>query len=354
MRYNQLGRTGLFVSELCLGAMTFGGGADHPIWAAVGALDQSEADALVARSLEAGVNFIDTANVYHAGRSEEIVGQAIRNLGVKRSDVVIATKVYGEMGSRPNDRGASRGHIMDQVKASLERLQTDHIDLYQIHANDAVTPVEETLRALDDLVSQGLVRYVGVSNWAAWKIAKALGVSERMGWARFESVQAYYTIAGRDLERELVPMMTSEQLGLMVWSPLAGGLLSGKFGPGAEGPEGSRRAAFDFPPVDRDRAWACVSVMREIAAAKGATVAQVALAWLLHQPVVTSVIVGAKRMDQLEDNLGAVNVRLSPEELERLDQVSRLQDEYPAWMFGRQGASRVPKPYEPKLKAAAE
>jgi aryl-alcohol dehydrogenase-like predicted oxidoreductase len=354
MRYNQLGRTGLFVSELCLGAMTFGGGADNPIWAAVGALDQSEANKLIARSLEAGINFIDTANVYHAGRSEEIVGQSLKTLGIKRSDVVIATKVYGDMGSGPNDRGASRGHIMDQAKESLRRLQTDHIDLYQIHANDSVTPVEEILRALDDLVGQGLVRYVGVSNWAAWRIAKALGVSDKMGWARFESVQAYYTIAGRDLERELVPMMREERMGLMVWSPLAGGLLSGKFGPGSADPEGARRVAFDFPPVNRDRAWAAVAVMREIAQARGATVAQVALAWLLHQPVVSTVIIGAKRMDQLEDNLGAVSVKLSAEDLARLDEVSCLPEEYPGWMFARQGANRVPKPFEPKLKAAAE
>ena len=355
MRYNQLGRTGLYVSELCLGAMTFGGGSNNAIWAAVGALDQPEVDKIVAGSLEAGINFIDTANVYHHGRSEELVGQSLKNLGVKRSDVVIATKVYGDMGSGPNDRGASRGHIMDQIEESLQRLGTDHIDLYQIHATDPVTPVEEIMRALDDLVRQGKVRYVGVSNWAAWRIAKALGASDKMGWARFETLQAYYTIAGRDLERELVPLMQSEKLGLMVWSPLAGGLLSGKYGPETEGPEGARRTKFDFPPINRERAWACVAAMREIAAAHGASVAQVAIAWLLHQPVVTSVIIGAKRMDQLEDNLGAVDVKLTPEDLAKLDEVSRLPDEYPGWMVNRQGGSRVPKPFEPsKAKAAAE
>ncbi len=354
MRYNQLGRTGLFVSELCLGAMTFGGGDTQGLWAAVGSLAQADVDALVGRSLEAGVNFIDTANVYHAGRSEQLVGQALKNLNVKRSDVVIATKVYGDMGPGPNDRGASRSHILDQVDESLRRLGTDHIDLYQIHATDPVTPLEETLWALDDIVRQGKVRYVGVSNWAAWRIAKALGISERRGFARFETLQAYYSIAGRDLERELVPLMREEKLGLMVWSPLAGGLLSGKFGPGAPDPEGARRAAFDFPPVDKDRAWACVAVMREIAAARGSTVARVALAWLLHQPVVTSVIIGAKRMDQLEDNLGAVSLTLSPEELARLDEVSRLPEEYPGWMIGRQGGNRVPKPFEPaKAEKAA-
>lgn len=353
MRYNQLGRTGLYVSELCLGAMTFGGGDSAGPWSVIGSLAQKEVDEIVRRSLAAGVNFIDTANVYHRGRSEELVGQALKNLGVNRSDVVIATKVYGDMGPGPNDRGASRGHIMDQVEASLKRLQTDHIDLYQIHAADPVTPIEETMRALDDLVSRGMVRYVGVSNWTAWRIMKALGISERMGYARFETVQAYYTIAGRDLEREIVPLMQEEKLGLMVWSPLAGGLLSGKYGPGSPDPEGARRTSFDFPPVNRDRAFACVAAMRQIAEARGGTVARVALAWLLHQPVVTSVIIGAKRVEQLEDNLGAVWLKLSPEELKALDEVSRLPEEYPGWMVSRQGGNRAPKPFEPKAEAAA-
>ena len=353
MRYNQLGRTGLYVSELCLGAMTFGGGEQGGFWGAIGSLAQNEADEIIRGSLDAGVNFIDTANVYHGGRSEELVGQSLKTLGVKRSDVVIATKVYGEMGPGPNDRGASRGHIMDQAEASLKRLQTDHIDLYQIHANDPVTPIEETLRALDDLVRRGMVRYVGVSNWAAWRVAKALGISERRDYARFETVQSYYSIAGRDLERELVPMMREEKLGLMVWSPLAGGLLSGKYGPGSPDPEGARRASFDFPPVNKDRAWACVAAMRKIAEARGTTVARVALAWLLHQPVVTSVIIGAKRVDQLEDNLGAVDLKLTPDELKALDEVSRLPDEYPGWMLSFQGGNRAPKPFTPKTEAAA-
>ena len=329
------------------------GGVEGGFWGAIGSLGQNEVDELVRRSLGAGVNFIDTANVYHAGRSEELVGQSLKNLGVKRSDVVIATKVYGDMGGGPNDRGASRGHIMDQAEESLRRLQTDHIDLYQIHATDTVTPIEETMRALENLVSRGMVRYIGVSNWTAWRIMKALGTSERHGWSRFETVQAYYSIAGRDLERELVPMMQEEKLGLMVWSPLAGGLLSGKYGPGAPDPENSRRAVFDFPPVDKDRAWACVAAMRKIAEAKGTTVARVALAWLLHQSVVTSVIIGAKRVDQLEDNLGAVQVKLTDEELKSLDEVSRLPEEYPGWMLARQGGNRVPKPFEPKSEAAA-
>ena len=237
---------------------------------------------------------------------------------------MIATKVFGEMGPGPNDRGASRGHIMDCVQGSLERLQTDHIDLYQIHGNDTVTPIDETLRALDDLVRQGLVRYIGVSNWAAWKIAKALGVSEAKGYARFETLQAYYSIAGRDLERELVPMIDEEKLGLMVWSPLAGGLLSGKFGPGADGPQGARRTSFDFPPVDKDRAWPCVDAMREVGDAHGVSVARVALAWLLAKPHVMSVIIGAKTTEQLDDNLAAVDLDLTADEVAKLDEVSAL------------------------------
>jgi aryl-alcohol dehydrogenase-like predicted oxidoreductase len=234
---------------------------------------------------------------------------------------------------------------MDSVAASLDRLQTDHIDLYQIHGNDAVTPIEETLRALDDLVRQGMVRYFGVSNWSAWKIAKALGVSEAKGFARFETLQAYYSIAGRDLERELTPLILEEKLGLMVWSPLAGGLLSGKFGPGSAAPNDARRATFDFPPVDKERAWPCVALMREIGDSKGVSVARVALAWLLAKPHVMSVIIGAKTTAQLEDNLAATDLVLTPDEVARLDAVSELPQEYPGWMFARQGSTRIPAPF---------
>lgn len=346
MRYNQLGNTGLFVSELCLGTMTFGENQEGAVWSAVAGLNQEASDKIVERSLAAGVNFIDTANVYSQGRSEIILGQSIKNLGVHRKDVVIATKFHGQMGDKPNDRGGSRGHIMDSVEQSLERLQMDHIDLYQMHGTDTVTPIDETLRALDDLVSRGLVRYIGLSNWAAWRIAKALGISERKGFARFETVQAYYSIAGRDLERDIVPMMQEEKMGLMVWSPLAGGLLSGKYGPGAAN-EG-RRATFDFPPVDKDRAWACVAAMREVGAKHGASVAEVALAYILAKPFVTSVIIGAKRLEQLDENLKAVKLKLDAEDMAKLDEVSALPPEYPAWMLARQGAGRRPAPFEPK------
>jgi aryl-alcohol dehydrogenase-like predicted oxidoreductase len=339
MRYRKFGRTGLFVSELCLGTMTFGG--DEGMYGQIGKLQQDEVDKLVGASLEAGINFIDTANVYSEGRSEILTGQALKNLKVPREDVVVASKVLGVTGTRGvNSRGASRFHILESVKASLKRMQLDHLDLYQIHGFDPATPIEETLRALDTLVQHGHVRYIGVSNWAAWQIMKALGISERLGLARFESLQAYYTIAGRDLEREVVPLLQSEQVGLMVWSPLAGGLLSGKYGRGVDAEEGSRRTTFDFPPVNRDRAYDCVDAMRGMAESRKVSVAQIALAWLLHQKAVTTVIVGAKRLDQLQDNIGATEIKLSADELAILDKVSVLPEEYPGWMMQRQGSAR--------------
>ncbi|MBP0579948.1 aldo/keto reductase [Labrys sp. LIt4] len=340
MRYKTLGGSGLLVSELCLGTMTFGGGSEF--WNVIGTLDQAVADGIVARALDAGVNFIDTADVYSGGVSEEITGRAIVNSGRKRSDVVLATKALGVVGPGPNDRGASRGHIMDAVKASLKRLGTDYIDLYQIHGLDRFTPIEETMRALDDLVRQGHIRYVGISNWSAWTIMKALGLADRHGWTRPSTLQAYYTIAGRDLEREIVPLLEAEKLGLMVWSPLAGGLLSGKIDRDGNGPDGSRRTNFDFPPVDKDRAFACIDVMRGIAEARGVSVARIALAFVLHQRFVMSVIIGAKTVEQLDDNLAAADVVLSADELARLTEVSALPREYPGWMIERQSATRLP------------
>ncbi|MGD9913813.1 MAG: aldo/keto reductase [Rhizobiaceae bacterium] len=346
MRYNQLGRTGMFVSEICLGTMTFGKEGEAGIWGQIAGVEQKAADAVVEQALAAGVNFIDTADVYSFGASERILGQSLKNLGVKRSDVVIATKTHGQMGAGPNDRGSSRGHIMDSVEGSLERLQLDHIDLYQIHGTDTVTPIDETLRAMDDLVSRGLVRYVGVSNWQAWRIAKALGISESRGYARFETIQAYYSIAGRDLEREIVPLLTEEKLGLMVWSPLAGGLLSGKYGPGAPGNGEGRRQKFDFPPVNEERAWPAVKIMREIAAKHGVSVATVALAYVLAKPFVMSVLIGATTMEQLDQNLAATELTLDAGDLKRLDEASALPAEYPGWMLDRQAGGRRPAPYK--------
>lgn len=338
MKYRQLGRTGLLVSELCFGTMTFGG---KGFWKAIGQLPQDAADNLVAQVLEAGINFIDTANVYSEGESEKILGKA---LGTRRKDVVLATKVLGPMGPGPNDTGLSRKHILQSIEESLARLGTDYIDLYQIHGFDPLTPMEETLRALDDLVRSGKVRYIGCSNLAAWQVMKALWVSDKYNLHRFESLQAYYTIAGRDLEREMVPVLQDQNLGLMVWSPLAGGLLSGKYDRDGSGPGGARRVAFDFPPVNKDRAFDVVDAMREIARDKDASVAQIALSWLLHQPVATSVIVGAKTPEQLAENLAAPDVKLTDDELVRLKAVSELPAEYPGWMLERQSRYRFPEP----------
>src|SRR6202044_1974309 len=303
-------------------------GPDKGIWQAIGNVDQAGADALVKACFDSGINFFDTADVYSDGESEKMLGQSLKNLKIARKDVVIATKVYGRVGPGRNDVGASRGHIMDAVEASLRRLQTDHIDLYQIHGNDAVTPVEETLRALDTLVSQGKVRYIGCSNWHAWKITKALAISEFKNLARFDTLQAYYSIAGRDLEREIVPMLEAEKTGLLVWSPLRGGLLSGKFSRENQKPEGSRRSEFDFPVVDKERTWRILDVIAPIAQAHGCSPARISLAWVLTKPFVTSVIIGAKRSEQLHDNIAAVDVKLTSDEIKKLDQVSALPPEY--------------------------
>ncbi len=335
MRYNRLGDTGLQVSELCLGTMTFGG---QGMWANMGQLGQTEAEALIRRAIDHGINFLDTADVYSSGASEKMVGQSLKNIGIRREEIVIATKVFGTMGTGPNERGASRGHILDAVRASLKRLQVDHIDLYQLHGIDELTPIEEIVRALETLVQQGYVRYVGVSNWMAWQVARAIGIAERLGFAKIATTQSYYTIAGRDIERELVPLLKAEKTGLLVWSPLAGGLLSGKFGRDQAVADGSRRTTFNFPPVDMERGYAVIDLLREIAQARNATVAQVALSWLLHQPHVTSVILGAKRVEQLDENVGAVTLKLDENDLARLDEVSRLPVEYPAWMFAARTA----------------
>lgn len=346
MQYKTLGNTGLLVSHLCLGCMTFHGGSG--IWKAIGNVDQAGADDLIKHSIDAGINFFDTADVYSEGESEKTLGQSIKHLGIARKDIVIASKVFGRVGPGRNDVGASRGHIMDAIDASLQRLQTDYIDLYQIHGNDTVTPVEETLRALDTLVNSGKVRYIGVSNWQAWKIARALSISEFRHLARFDTLQAYYSVAGRDLEREIIPLLEAEKTGLLVWSPLAGGLLSGKFSRANQKPEDSRRSEFDFPLVDKERVWRILDVIAPIANSHNCSAARISLAWLLAKPVVTSVIIGAKRTDQLRDNLAAADLQLSPEEIRQIDEVSALPPEYPGWMLPFQSANRldpnVPRP----------
>lgn len=333
MRYRLLGRTGLRVSELALGTMTFGGGRT------IGGLEQGTANDLVAMAIEAGVNLFDTADSYGGGEAERMLGRA---LGARRREVLVATKVRLRGGaSGPNGAGLTRAHVLDAVDASLERLGTDYVDLYQVHIVDALTPLEETLRALEDLVRWGKVRYVGCCNYPAWLLMKGLGIAERHDWSRFASLQAHYSIASRDLERELLPLVRDQGLGLLVWSPLAGGLLSGKFRRDGDDPGGSRRSSFHFPPVDRERAMAAVEVMRDIAERQEVSVARVALAWLLGRGAVTSVLLGARRPEQLEDNLRASGVRLDETDLDRLERVSALPEEYPGWMLAHPWDDRM-------------
>src|SRR5258708_23533734 len=315
MKYRLLGRPGLFVSEICLGNMTFGG---RGVYQQIGQLGPGEADEIVRGALEGGVNFFDTADVYSEGEAERLLGQAFKELGRARAEVVIATKVRGRTVPGPNDVGLSRGHIMSAVKASLARLGNDYIDLDQIHGADLLPPLDETLRALDDLVRAGLVRYIGCSNLMAWQIAKALGISATEGLARFETVQAYYSIASRDIEREIVPLMAAEQQGLMRWSPFAGGLLSRKFRRDAGGPKDAQATSFDFPPVDRERAFAIVDAMRPIAERRGVSVARVALAWLLHQKATMSVIICATTTEHLPHTIPPPDLHLTHQELHPL------------------------------------
>lgn len=326
MKYKTLGDTGILVSELCFGSMTFGGTG---MWTPVGKTQQEEADKLVGIALDAGINFFDTANIYSTGISEQILGKA---LGSKRRDVILATKVRGKMGEGKNQVGLSRVHIMQQVDESLKRLGTDYIDLYQIHGFDILTPLEETLRVLDDLVHSGKVRYIGCSNLTAGQLMKSLWISDKNGFNKFKTLQAYYSIAGRDLEREIVPLLKDQNLGLMVWSPLAGGFLSGKYRRNQLPESESRRKEFDFPPINKEKAYDIIEIMDEVSKAHNASVAQVALAWLLHQKAVTSVIIGVKNEKQLLDNLKSTEISFTDEELVKLDEVSKLAPEYPGWM----------------------
>jgi aryl-alcohol dehydrogenase-like predicted oxidoreductase len=355
MRYHLLGQTGLYVSELCLGAMTFGG---RGFWRAIGELGTAEVEQLIGTALDAGVNFIDTADVYSEGDSERLIGTALKSLARPREQVVVATKVRGRVGLGVNEVGLSRAHILASIDASLKRLGLDHVDLYQIHGFDPATPIEETVRTLDDVVRSGKARYVGFSNLPAWLASKALTLATAHGLARFQSAQVYYSIAGRDIEREIAPMCAAEHVAILPWSPLAGGLLSGRFDPDKKGPADSRRTSFDFPPVSMERLPRVLSALRAVSEATGASVARVALAWLLTRPFVTSVIIGAKRREQLVDNLAATELRLAPEQIASLDAASALPPEYPGWMVDFQnvrdprGVVRVPT--EAELRAAAE
>jgi aryl-alcohol dehydrogenase-like predicted oxidoreductase len=355
MKYRLLGNTGVKVSELCLGTMTFGEEFFN-----IAEVDQKGADAMVARALDTGINFFDTADVYSYGEAETILGQALRNSGVARDKVIVATKVRGAMSEAAttgtgdiNNVGLSRQHIFASIEQSLRRLDMDYVDLYQVHGWDLLTPIEETLRALDDLVRQGKVRYVGCSNWAARQLMKAIVLSQAKDWAGFVSLQAYYSLVGRDLEHELLPLCREEGIAVLPWSPLSGGFLTGKYRRDNPHPEGARRSGFDFPPIDEARGFDAVDALDEIARARRVTIAQVALAWLLAQPGVTSIIIGANKMSQLEDNLKAADLQLTPEEIERLSRTTAPAAIYPQWMIERQNAGRI-EAVETGKKAAGE
>ncbi len=342
MKYNTLGNTGLRVSELCLGTMTFGEN-----FYGIAVVDQAGANEMVSRALDAGINFFDTADVYSYGQSETVLGQAIKNTQIQRDKIIVATKVRSSMSEAAasgagdvNNTGLSRQHIFGSVEASLRRLQTDYIDLYQVHGWDVLTPIEEALRALDDLVRQGKVRYLGCSNWSARHLMKALVIADERGWSGFVSLQAYYSLVGRDLEHELLPLCREENIAVMPWSPLSGGFLSGKYRRDNPNPEGARRSGFQFPPIDEERGFDAVDELSRIANDKSASVAQVALAWLLAQPGVTSVIIGANKMTQLEDNLKATSLTLSPADIQALSATTAPRALYPQWMIERQNEGR--------------
>jgi aryl-alcohol dehydrogenase-like predicted oxidoreductase len=339
MKYNQLGKTGILVSELCLGTMTFGG---KGYWKSIGELPQDEVNLLTKTAIDSGINFIDTANAYSEGLSETMLGKAINSLGISRQEVVVATKVRLRMGKGANQVGLSRLHISDSVDDSLKRLGLSHIDLLYIHGVDPITSLEETMRGLEDVVRSGKVRYLGISNHPAWMVAKANGIADKMGWTKFVALQNYYSIAARDIERELVPLALSEGLGLMPWSPLAGGFLSGKFTRNNEIAGDSRRDTFDFPPVNKTKAYDIIDILLRIGSEHHVSAAQVALAYIISKPAVTSIIIGAKKHEQLLDNIEATQLKLTPDDLQKLDAVSTLAPEYPGWMLERQAQGRMP------------
>jgi aryl-alcohol dehydrogenase-like predicted oxidoreductase len=337
MKYNYFGDTGLVVSELCFGTMTFGG---EGYWKPIGSLKQDDANILVKASVDGGINFIDTANVYSYGESERLLGNALKQTGISRNDLVIATKVRGRMGAGQNYAGLSRYHILQSVDESLGRLQLDHVDILYVHGVDPATPVEQTMRALNDVVAAGKVRYIAVCNWPAWLVMKAQGIADRHGWYKFEGLQYFYSLAGRDSEREIIPMAIDQKLAVMPWSPLAGGFMSGKYTRHNQ-KAGGRRDEFDFPPVNKERAFDIIDVLEEISKAHNATVAQVALAWVRSQPGITSTIIGAKNIQQLNDNIHSTEITLSEDDLKKLDTISALPKEYPGWMLERQKGDRV-------------
>ena len=342
MKYNFLGNTGVLVSEICFGTMTFGG-SEEGIWGNIGRVQQDEVNQMMKTVVDAGINFIDTANVYSYGKSEALLGQSIIDLGLNRNNLVIATKVRGRMSADVNDVGLSRFNIFQSVDASLKRLQLDHIDLLYVHGVDLFTPIEETVRALNDIILSGKVRYVAICNWPAWMVMKALGIAEKHGWNKFVGLQYYYSVGGRDIEREIVPLAQDQNLAIFPWSPLAGGFLSGKYTRNNQSVNDARREKFDFPPVNKEKAYDIIDVLGDISKAHNTSVAQISLAWVRLQKGITSTIIGAKNIDQLNDNLKSTTVELSTEELKRIDEVSALPKEYPGWMVERQMSDRIVK-----------
>ncbi|MBB6328209.1 aryl-alcohol dehydrogenase-like predicted oxidoreductase [Algoriphagus iocasae] len=338
MKYNYVGNTGLLVSELCFGTMTFGG-QDAGMWDNIGKLQQKEVNEMLTAVVDSGINFIDTANVYSYGQSEQLLGQALKDLSIKRDEIIIATKVLARMNDKPNSTGLSRYHIFNSVEASLQRLQLDYIDILYVHGVDPATSLEEIVRSLNDIVESGKVRYISICNWPAWMVAKAQTIAEYRGYHKFIGLQYYYAAVSRDIEHELVPMAKNHDLAIFPWSPLAGGFLTGKF-TREEADEGSRRANFDFPPIDKEKAYDLVDVMGEIAKVHDASIAQVALAWVRQQPGITSTIIGAKTLDQLKANIESTNLNLTQGDLSKIDAISPLPKQYPGWMVERQSNYR--------------
>jgi aryl-alcohol dehydrogenase-like predicted oxidoreductase len=340
MKFKQLGKTGVLVSELCLGTMTFGG---KGYWKAIGQLPEDEVTLLLKTAIDQGINFFDTANAYSEGLAESLLGKALKNLGISRQTVFIATKVRLRMGEGPNQVGLSKLHIQDSVDDSLQRLGLSHIDMLYIHGVDPITSLEETMRGLEDVVRAGKVRYLGVSNHPAWMVVKANSIAGNLGWSKFVASQNFYSIASRDIEREIVPMALSEGISIMPWSPLAGGFLSGKYTRNIKTAGSSRRDNFDFPPINKDRAFDIIDVMKKIGVRYKVSAARVALSWTKDKPGVASVIIGAKNQEQLLDNLACTQLQLTGDDIKELDTISALTPEYPGWMVDRQLTGRFPE-----------
>ncbi len=331
MELRYLGNTGVKVSEICFGAMTFGG---RGYWKSIGQLEQKEATGLVNLAFDGEINFFDTADVYSEGLSEEMLGKA---LGERRKEIILATKVRGRTGAGPNDVGLSRHHIIENCNASLKRLGTDYIDLYQVHSFDPYTPLEETLRALDDLVRVGKVRYIGVSNYTGWQLMKALSISERQNLEKFVTLQAFYSLIARDLENEMVPLCLDQKLGVLPWSPLGGGFLTGKYRRGKPRPIDARRTDPEnqFLQFDEEKGFDIIDELERIAKNHSASIVQAVINYLLRKPAVSSVIIGVKTKEQLAENIKASDWEMTPEEVSRLDELSKPPRAYPYWMLQR-------------------